>query len=81
MGLAKEVIELFNEAKAEYILWGTKKGDPDWKEVLLLSKAVPKLKAKYKKFFAKEGFDRLRLKKVDLKGTVSDIWNIGGMIR
>lgn len=67
--------------KYEYVYYATKIGDPDWKEVIAISgrpeKLTPERLAKVKAAMKKDGYDRLRMAKIDLS-TAPDF---GGSVR
>jgi hypothetical protein len=67
--------------KYEYVYYATKIGDPDWKEIIAISgrpeKLTPDQLAKVKAAMKKDGYDRLRMAKIDL----STAPNFGGTVR
>lgn len=48
----------------DVVLWGVKKGDPDWEEVIITNKSENIEKAK--KWAEENGFDRLRVSNIDM---------------
>ena len=56
---------------AEFVLWGTKKGDPDYAETIITTVGTRDVKNmgkidKAKKWATENGFDRLRVAKLNL---------------
>lgn len=64
MAHLKESREVSHPLTEEKVLWGVKKGDPDWKEQIITtnSEAIPKARA----WALENGFHRLRVSEFDL---------------
>lgn len=62
---------------SETVLYGTRKGDAEWQEELLLSNATPELIERVKVLAARDGFERFRVATIDLTATP----DFGGTVR